>query len=336
MIVVTCALIRNDEEKVLMVRRGPDSDHPFKWEFPGGKIAVGESDEECIIREIKEELSMDIVIRERLPATEYDYGIKKIWLIPFVCDTLDDIPLLSEHIEYKWTSRDELLNADLCEADMIVAGNYLKDFYAEVEANQEVIVNEESEDPAVYSESELKTLVAATMGAKQAEWMALSAVENNDILKRLIDYSYSDDRKLASKSSWTLSKLYDSNPEVLSNYLPGIAERIDSVGNESVQRSFLRILSLSDLQRLGERLHGILADHCFRMIRSGFSAIAVKAYSMEIIYKLALFYPGLANELSAAIRIMEEEKLASGILARGRAILRKLAASSEHSGSIPT
>jgi len=169
------------------------------------------------------------------------------------------------------------------------------------------------------------------MFSKQSLLMALSAFENNDILRRLIEYSYSDDKKLASKSSWTLSKLYDSNPEVLSSYLPGMAEGIDSVGNESVQRSFLRILSLSDLHKLDERLHGILADHCFRMIRSNFSAIAIKAYSLEIIYKLALFYPGLANELSAAIRIMEEEKLASGILARGRAILRKLAAPPEHS-----
>lgn len=331
MIVVTCAIIRNDEEKVLIVRRGPDSDHPFKWEFPGGKIAAGESDEECIIREIREELSMEIVIRERLPSTDYDYGIKKIRLIPFICDTLDDIPLLSEHTEYEWAVKEDLKNADLCEADLIVAGSYLADFRPEVKKDRAGTVDENPEMSAGYSEIELKTLVAETRGAKQAEWMALSAVENSGMLNRLIEYSYSGDKKLASKSSWTLSKLYDSNPDVLSGYLPGMAESLDSLGNESVQRSFLRILSISDLNKLDERLHGILTDHCFRMIRSSLSAIAIKAYSMEIIYKMALLYPGLANELSAAIRIMEEEKLASGILARGRAILRKLAAPPEHS-----
>jgi len=141
MIVVTCAIIRNEEEKVLIVRRGPDSDHPFKWEFPGGKITPGESDEECIIREIREELSMDIIIRERLPATEYDYGIKKIRLIPFVCDTLDDSPLLTEHIEYQWAGREELLNSDLCEADLIVAGNCLPGFRPEVKENNTVPVH---------------------------------------------------------------------------------------------------------------------------------------------------------------------------------------------------
>ena len=66
MINVTCAIIRNEEEKVLVVQRGLLTDHPLKWEFPGGKIDPGESETECIIREIDEELSMDIVIVGRL------------------------------------------------------------------------------------------------------------------------------------------------------------------------------------------------------------------------------------------------------------------------------
>ncbi|MBP1666519.1 MAG: mismatch repair protein MutT, partial [Bacteroidetes bacterium] len=55
MIDVTCAIIRNEENELLIVQRGEQSDHPYKWEFPGGKINEDESDEECIIREIKEE-----------------------------------------------------------------------------------------------------------------------------------------------------------------------------------------------------------------------------------------------------------------------------------------
>ena len=96
MLNVTCAIIRNEESEVLVVQRGERTDHPFKWEFPGGKLNESETDEECIIREIKEELSMDIVICKRIAGTEYDYGYKQIKLIPFVCDTLDDLPFLSE------------------------------------------------------------------------------------------------------------------------------------------------------------------------------------------------------------------------------------------------
>ena len=67
-------------------------------------------------------------------------------------------------------------------------------------------------------------------------------------------------------------------------------------------------------------------------MRSGFSAIAVKAYSMEIIYKLSTIYPELANELSATINIIEGEGSA-GIKARGKIILKKLAELSHGKGA---
>ena len=98
MINVTCAIIRNEDNEVLTVQRGAGSSNPLKWEFPGGKIKEGESAEECLLREIREELSMEIVICERLAAVEFDYGTKQIKLIPFICDTLDELPVLSEHI----------------------------------------------------------------------------------------------------------------------------------------------------------------------------------------------------------------------------------------------
>ncbi len=93
MLIVTCAVIRNEENEVLIVQRGEASDHPNKWEFPGGKLSENETEEDCIIREIGEELSMEIVICGRLPEVEHDYGTKQIRLIPFICDTLDELPL---------------------------------------------------------------------------------------------------------------------------------------------------------------------------------------------------------------------------------------------------
>ena len=72
---------------------------------------------------------------------------------------------------------------------------------------------------------------------------------------------------------------------------------------------FLRIISLSDMRRISNKHHGILADHCFNALRSGFSAIAIKAYSMEILYKLSVIYPELANELSATLICSREKDL---------------------------
>jgi len=126
MIEVTCAIIRNREGKVLIVQRGEKSDHPFKWEFPGGKTRQGESHEECIVREIKEELALDIVICNQLEPVEYNYGFKHIKLIPFVCETLKDEIVLNEHIAYRWADTHEFSGIDFQEADSFVAEKYLK------------------------------------------------------------------------------------------------------------------------------------------------------------------------------------------------------------------
>lgn len=328
MINVTCAIIRNEDNEVLVVQRGEKTDHPFKWEFPGGKLKEDETEEECIIREIQEELSIDIVICKRMPDTEYDYGHKQIKLIPFICDTLDELPLLSEHSAFKWMNPAGLKNVDFAEADVIVAAGYMKE--SESLGKQDNTVSESVQ--CTYNEEDLRSMIGSMMGIREAEWVAESAIGNNEILKKLLEYSFSDDRKLAFRSSWTLSKVYDKYPEIINPDLQLIIEALDKLDNESVQRSFLRIISMSDLKIVSIRHHGIMADHSFRMLKSGFSAIAIKAYSMEIIYKLAQIYPELANELSATINMLQGEGSA-GILARGHIILKRLAGTATDHGS---
>ena len=318
MIDVTCAIIRNDENKVLIVQRGENTDHPFKWEFPGGKLGPDETEEDCIIREIREELSIDIVICKRLEPFEFDYGIKQIRLIPFVCDTLDEIPFLTEHIAFRWIGSDQLDEIDFSEADVPVAEFYFKDSVLPVET---------AEGPGsgnqTCNEEDLRTMVSTLMGAGEAEYVAKSAFENEAVLRKLQEFSFSDDRKLAFHSSWILSKVYEKYPEIIGQNLHVLIDALDSVDNESVLRSFLKIISLSELAPLSQKHHGRLADCCFRYLRSGTSAIAVKVYSMEIIYKLALVYPELANELTSTINMLADEGSA-GIVARGRIILKKL------------
>ncbi|MGD0342296.1 MAG: (deoxy)nucleoside triphosphate pyrophosphohydrolase [Bacteroidales bacterium] len=320
MIRVTCAIIRNEENEILIVQRGEDTDHPLKWEFPGGKINEGESEEECIIREIREELAIDIVICSRLENVDYDYGIKHILLIPFVCDTLDDLPVLSEHLDFKWLAPSRLLEIDFSEADIIVARNYLN----ELPMNGGVPVNSSGDVDNIVDDEELRSMVTTLMGMKNAEWVATSAIDNLAIFKKLLEYSYSDDRNLAFRASWILTKVCDKYPEIINPFLPGIVEKLKGIDNESAERSFLRIISLSEIKDLSVRHHGLLADHCFAELRSGFSAIAITAYSMEILYKLALIYPELANELSATINMLGEEGSA-GIISRGKIVLKKLA-----------
>lgn len=320
MIIVTCGIIRNEGNEVLVVQRGEATDHPFKWEFPGGKLAPGETEEECIIREVKEELSMEIVICGRLAPVDHDYGIKEIRLIPFICDTLDEMPFLSEHVAYRWVEETSLMMTDFSEADVFVARNYLESTKAEKNSyvqNNDIIVDVSKDN------ADLQTLVSNMMSTKEADWVAASAIDNPVIFMKLFEYSYSRENKLALRASWTLTKVCDRFPEIIYPYLGQMVETLIRLENESALRSFLRILSLSDMAQINARQHGILADFCFKILSSRFSAIAVKAYSMEILYQLSLIYHELANELSTSIRILMEDGSA-GITARGRAILRKL------------
>ena len=116
MIEVCCAIILKDS-KILAVQRGLESSHPWKWEFPGGKIIKGETPDQCIFREIEEELSVQIVIQNELIPVEFSYETKKIRLIPFVCRIFSGEIYLSEHVAMQWITPDSWEKIDWQEAD---------------------------------------------------------------------------------------------------------------------------------------------------------------------------------------------------------------------------
>ena len=116
MIDVCCAIIVNDN-KILAVQRGPESSHPMQWEFPGGKILPDETAEQCIVREIQEELSVQIGELAQLEPIEFDYGTKQIRLIPFLCKISSGEIFLTEHISMQWFYFKEWEEIDWAGAD---------------------------------------------------------------------------------------------------------------------------------------------------------------------------------------------------------------------------
>lgn len=117
MINVTCAIIIN-EEKILVTQRSEKMKLPLKWEFPGGKLESGEGEKECIKREINEELNIEIEVVEKLSNSVFDYGTFQINLIPFLSKYISGEIILSEHKDYKWLKKSELLLLDWAEADL--------------------------------------------------------------------------------------------------------------------------------------------------------------------------------------------------------------------------
>ncbi|QEM06764.1 (deoxy)nucleoside triphosphate pyrophosphohydrolase [Mucilaginibacter rubeus] len=126
MIKVTCAIIVNAGGLVLVAQRSETMSLPLKWEFPGGKIEPGETAEACLIREIKEELHVDVEIVSSLPPNTHKYPNVTIQLIPFVCRITSAQVLLKEHRDFKWLPKDELLALDWAEADVPIVKHYIE------------------------------------------------------------------------------------------------------------------------------------------------------------------------------------------------------------------
>lgn len=116
MIEVCCAILVKDS-KILAVQRGPESSHPWQWEFPGGKIFPDETAKHAIIREIEEELTVRIEVLHSLADVEFDYGSKQIRLVPFVCRIISGEIILTEHVARRWFDFDEWITVDWSGAD---------------------------------------------------------------------------------------------------------------------------------------------------------------------------------------------------------------------------
>lgn len=116
-VLVTCAVIFSDC-KVLCAQRSDTMPLPGFWEFPGGKIEKGESPEACLIREMREELAMDVSIIGPLRSTEHSYIAGKIIrLLPFVCSWESGEIYLLEHQAVKWLTKEELNSLSWAAAD---------------------------------------------------------------------------------------------------------------------------------------------------------------------------------------------------------------------------
>jgi 8-oxo-dGTP diphosphatase len=123
---VACAIIEQGG-RVLAAQRSPSMSMPLKWEFPGGKIEAGETPEECLKRELAEELGVGVAIRRAMQPSTHDYPTFTITLYPFVCTIVSGEIALKDHQAVAWVPPEEMITLDWPGADIQVIEAYCRE-----------------------------------------------------------------------------------------------------------------------------------------------------------------------------------------------------------------
>lgn len=121
---VVAAVIRNDD-KVFATARGY-GDYKGQWEFPGGKIEPGESSQQALIREIKEELDTNIEVGELIGTIEYDYPTFHLSMDCYWCKVVNGRLVLKEAQEARWLRKIEMYSVQWLPADITIVGEIVK------------------------------------------------------------------------------------------------------------------------------------------------------------------------------------------------------------------
>ena len=118
---VVAAVIRskneNGEPIIFATQRGY-GEYKDGWEFPGGKIEEGETPQDALVREIKEELDTEIVVEDLIDTIEYDYPTFHLSMDCFFCKLLSGNLVLKEHEAAKWLTKEQLDSVDWLPADI--------------------------------------------------------------------------------------------------------------------------------------------------------------------------------------------------------------------------
>ncbi len=136
----------------------------------------------------------------------------------------------------------------------------------------------------------------------------------------LLDAYLGNDARVTQNAAFFMMHVGDTHPSLVK---PHIGRLIEQLGNNppvAIKRNTIRFLQSHPIP---EEYQGDLAEHCFHYLTDPKEAIAIKAFSMTVLYNLTRIYPDLKNELTLGIKDAMENGTA-GIISRGRKILKQL------------
>jgi len=119
MIEVVAALIW-DRERFMICQRPANKARPLLWEFVGGKVDPGETEEQALIRECREELGVTIRVKDKFTETTHIYPDITVHLTLFNAEITDGEPQKLEHQDIRWITVDEISQYEFCPADEVI------------------------------------------------------------------------------------------------------------------------------------------------------------------------------------------------------------------------
>ena len=127
---VVAAVIRATNEKgdsVIFATQRGYGNYKDGWEFPGGKIEAGETPQEALVRELKEELDITTIVGELIDTIEYDYPEFHLSMDCFWCTIAEGEPVLKEHEAARWLTKEKLDSVDWLPADVTLVEKIRKE-----------------------------------------------------------------------------------------------------------------------------------------------------------------------------------------------------------------
>ena len=106
-----------DRDRFLICRRPAHKGNALLWEFVGGKVEKGETKEDALIRECREELGITVSVGDKFYETEHEYPDIYVHLTFFEAEIVEGIPQKLEHKDIRWITRDEIGSFAFCPAD---------------------------------------------------------------------------------------------------------------------------------------------------------------------------------------------------------------------------
>lgn len=97
----------------------------YKWEFPGGKVEINEYPEDALVREIREELDIDIIIIKHFITISHQYPDFEIEMSCYLCNQISGNISLKEHVDYIWLERSRLKELEWAEADIPIVNKLI-------------------------------------------------------------------------------------------------------------------------------------------------------------------------------------------------------------------